>query len=1052
MKTLLRNIGIASLASMLSIHVSASHTNEPETVALVGSVQEALGCPGDWQPECSDTLLENTEGDIWFGSFDVPAGEYEIKIAINGSWNENYGAGGAQDGPNIPLDVEEDQVIDFYYDHGNHRLYIGEMSAGDLTAATAHWISADTFAWDAPAEADVSLHYADDAGISITPENTVDGSESISLALTGDTVSGELAERFPHLSNLPTFTLPEAVHEQIPSLLRQQIVLVATNDEDQVVDATGLQIPGVLDDVFGYDGELGPVYNDAGIHAKVWAPTARSVNLQVFADGHPETNPVAHAMTRDDDTGVWSVSGGEGWDRMYYLYEVEVYVPLTQRIETTISTDPYTVSAATDGKRSQFVNLADADLKPEGWDELEKPSLERIADAIIYEIHVRDFSVHDPEVPEEHRGKFTAFTLDGTHGVEHLKKLVDAGMTHIHLLPVNDCATIPEDPEDRVDERELGLDTYGPASEQQQAIIWEIRDQNAFNWCYDPHHFNLPEGSYSSDPDGVARIIEFRQMVQALNALGLRVVVDVVYNHTNSAGLGEKSVFDKIVPGYYHRLEGSGGVAMSTCCPGTATEHSMMEKFMIDSIALWAEAYKVDGFRFDLMGHHSLDNMRKVREALDGMTEEDHGIDGAKVLLYGEGWNFGEVADNARFIQATQNNMAGEDIAATFNDRFRDAIRGGSPFDSGVNHVRNQVFVNGLYLAPNHETGDATLQQLLRNKDSLRIGLAGSLRDFTIMDHEGNTTEGRNVFHHGQAGYAHSPLDVINYAGKHDNETLFDINQYKLPLETSIEDRARVQVVANSLVLMAQGTPFMQAGQELLRSKSMDRNTYNSGDWFNVLDFTYETNGWGRGLPVANENEASWDVIRPRLEDSDLAVSSAEITHAFDATTALLRIRASSPLFSLETAEQVMDVVNFNNTGAEQVPGLIVMSLTDVLEIDANYEEIVVVFNAATETQSFEWTANDNAFELHPIQAASGDSALEDVHFDGSFNVPARTTAVFVSTGPAEDNGNGDADGNGDSDPATPSRRSGSISGFGVLMLLMMFGALMVNRQQQRRQ
>lgn len=1038
MRAPLRNISITFLAGILSLNAFGHHTNTPDTVTLVGNLQQSLGCDNDWQPDCSETSLENTEGSLWFGRFEVPAGDYEIKIVINGSWDENYGVGGTEDGANIPISVDDEvQSVDFYYDHSNHRLYIGEMVAGDLTTASAHWLSTDTFAWDAPADAHVALHYADTAGISITPENTVEASEHIVLTRTGDTVSGELAERFPHLSGLPTFTLPEAAHEQIPSLLRQQIVLVATNDEGQVVDATGLQIPGVLDDVFGYNGDLGPVYNDEGIHAKVWAPTARTVKLHVFADSHPDTDAVVHPMTRDESTGVWSVSGGDGWDRLYYLYEVEVYAPLTQRIETTLSTDPYTVSASTDGKRSQFVNLLDTDLKPEGWDELEKPSLERIADALIYEIHVRDFSVHDPAVPEEHRGKFSAFTLDDTHGVEHLKKLVEAGMTHIHLLPVNDCATIPEDPQERVDERDLDLNTHGPASEEQQAIIWQIRDQNAFNWCYDPHHFNLPEGSYASDPDGTARIIEFRQMVQALNALGLRVVVDVVYNHTNSAGLGEKSVFDKIVPGYYHRLEESGGVAMSTCCPGTATEHSMMEKFMIDSIVLWAEAYKVDGFRFDLMGHHSLENMYNVRAALDALTEDEHGVDGSKALLYGEGWDFGEVAGNARFIQAAQDNMAGENIAATFNDRFRDAIRGGSPFDQDVQHVRNQVFVNGLYLNPNDETGGATLEDLLRNKDALRIGLAGSLRDFTLTDYQGNTIEGRNLFHHGQAGYARSPLDVINYVEKHDNETLFDINQYKLPMDTSPEDRARVQVLATSLVLMAQGTPFMQAGQELMRSKSMDRNTYNSGDWFNLLDFTYEDNGWGRGLPVANENQGSWDEIRPRLENPELAISGEQIAHALDATSTLLRIRASSPLFSLEGADQVMDVVNFHNTGADQIPGLIVMSLSDVLDIDANYEQIVVIFNADTEAQSFEWTANNNTFELHPLQADSSDSLLNDAHFDGSFHVPARTTAVFVNTMRADDS------------ETPPKRRSGSFSGFGVLMLLMLLGLLQINRQQR---
>src|SRR5690554_1459190 len=249
-------------------------------------------------------------------------------------------------------------------------------------------------------------------------------------------------------------------------------------------------------------------------------------------------------------------------------------------------------------------------------------------------------------------------------------------------------------------------------------------------------------------------------------------------------------------------------------------------------------------------------------------------------------------------------------------------------------------------------------------------------------------------------------------------------------MDTSPEDRARVQVLATSLVLMAQGTPFMQAGQELMRSKSMDRNTYNSGDWFNVLDFTYEDNGWGRGLPVANENEASWDEIRPRLEDPELTISSAEIAHTLDATAALLAIRASSALFSLESAEQVMDVVDFHNTGPDQVPGLIVMSLTDnERDLDPNHDQIVVIFNADTKAQRFEWTASTNTFKLHPLQPASSAAVLNDSHFDASLHVPARTTAVFVSTAQADDI---------DDSETPPQRRSRSFSGLGVLILLML--------------
>ena len=196
----------------------------------------------------------------------------------------------------------------------------------------------------------------------------------------------------------------------------------------------------------------------------------------------------------------------------------------------------------------------------------------------------------------------------------------------------------------------------------------------------------MPEGSYSTNPDGPARIVEFREMVQALNKMGLRVVMDVVYNHTNASGQNPKSVLDRIVPGYYHRLNDSGAVETSTCCSNTASEHNMMEKLMVDSVVTWAKDYKVDGFRFDLMGHHMMSNMLKVRAALDALTLAQDGVDGKSIYMYGEGWNFGEVADNARGVNATQLNLAGTGIG-TFNDRSRDAVRGIGPFDSGQRAV-----------------------------------------------------------------------------------------------------------------------------------------------------------------------------------------------------------------------------------------------------------------------------------------------------------------------------------------------------------------------------
>ena len=221
---------------------------------------------------------------------------------------------------------------------------------------------------------------------------------------------------------------------------------------------------------------------------------------------------------------------------------------------------------------------------------------------------------------------------------------------------------------------------------------------DGFNWGYDPLHYTTPEGSYATDPDGPARTRQFREMVKGINRAGLRVVMDVVYNHTPAAGQDPKSILDRIVPGYYQRLDpATGAVETSTCCSNTATEHLMMGKLLVDSVLTWATQYKVDGFRFDLMGHQPKALMVRLRRELDALTRKRDGVDGERIFLYGEGWNFGEVADNARFVQASQLNMAGTGIA-TFSDRLRDAVRGGGPFDAdpGV-----QGFASGLFTDPN---------------------------------------------------------------------------------------------------------------------------------------------------------------------------------------------------------------------------------------------------------------------------------------------------------------------------------------------------------------
>ncbi len=345
-------------------------------------------------------------------------------------------------------------------------------------------------------------------------------------------------------------------------------------------------------------------------------------------------------MGLDPLTGVWSLQGQPDWNLKYYLYEVEVYVPALGKVVRNQVTDPYSVSLSMNSKLSQIVDLADPAFMPAGWQTLAKPALEAPEDIVIYELHVRDFSIFDPLTPAEHRGKFMAFTDKESYGMKHLQTLARAGLTHLHLLPVFDIATIEEDPARRREPDLTHLASFPGDFKEQQALVAKYKDMDGFNWGYDPYHYTTPEGSYATDPDGPQRILEFRQMVQSINSTGLRVVMDVVYNHTHASGQDEKSVLDKVVPGYYHRLNAQGAVENSSCCANTASEHAMMEKLMVDSLVTWATAYKIDGFRFDLMGHHLLSNMVHVRQALDSLTLSKDGVNGKEIYHVRGGLEF----------------------------------------------------------------------------------------------------------------------------------------------------------------------------------------------------------------------------------------------------------------------------------------------------------------------------------------------------------------------------------------------------------------------------
>lgn len=911
-------------------------------------------------------------------------------------------------GPDMFLDLA-DEANEVWLISGSSTLFdqkpdIAAAGSGDLSKAGAYWLSPDTFAWKVGTVVpgtEFTLHSSADAQLELSESAVLNGT-SFDLLLNEDGLDEAMLAKFPHLAGYSVFRLTNENSAIAPDLLRGQLALSMRN-ADQLLDATSVQIAGVLDALYAeaaYTQSLGVSW-DSGVQVSVWAPTAQSVKLHLFDTASAEQASEIIAMTRDDASGIWSSSGTQTWEGKYYLFEVEVYAPSTLKIETNLVTDPYSVALSLNSEKSQFLNLTRSQ-KPDGWDSLKKAGLAAPVDSVIYELHMRDFSVNDASVPAEQQGTYLAFTQQQSHGMKHLAKLADAGLTHLHLLPTFDIATINEDKSTWATP-EMAEDIAG-ASQSPQAAIEAIRDQDPFNWGYDPYHYNVPEGSYALNPE--QRTLEFREMVQALDAIGLRTVLDVVYNHTNSSAQNDKSVLDKIVPGYYHRLNADGFVETSTCCQNTATEHAMMEKLMVDSLVLWAKEYKVDGFRFDLMGHHMVSNMLAVREALDALTLETDGVDGKNIYVYGEGWNFGEVADNARGLNATQLNLAGTGIG-TFSDRLRDAVRGGGPFDTGLDLVSNQGFTSGRYYLPNERIVISEEEQkeiLLEQADQIRIGLAGNLADYVLLTKDGDSVTGKDIDYNGQpTGYTQDPQEHIVYISKHDNQTFWDFSQYKLPTTTSIEDRVRMHNVGMDIVMLSQGIPFFQAGDDMLRSKSFDRNSYNSGDWFNRLDFSYQSNNFGVGLPLGSDNRSSWNFMRPLLENPKLKPTPEHIQSAVEHFQTMLKLRHSSPLFKLQSGQDVQARLEFHNTGTEQVAGVIVMSLADDLEglekLDPDTAKLFVVFNATNKRQTLKLEALEGVeLRLHPLLQESGGIVTSSAHyaFNNSLSVPAFSTAVFV--------------------------------------------------------
>ncbi|CAH6864061.1 Pullulanase [Vibrio chagasii] len=914
--------------------------------------------------------------------------------------------------------------------HGSSELYYEPISERpvNIDGQKAHWLDATTIGWEAAGNADsVKLFYALDNSISMNDDKEIVGGTVIELSKDGE-LSSELKERFRHLASLPAVAI-DVDDTTLRTILKSQIIVVAYNANGDVISSTEIQKPGVLDAVFASEDtgnamgeELGAIIDGSAATFKLWAPTAQDVELVLYSEDLKSSQVIP--MTESTETGIWATEAVSNAVNMYYRYQVKVYHPTTGKIENRLVTDPYSLSLSKNSAYSQVIDLNDSTLKPANWDGYERPTVKKDEDHVLYESHLRDFSFSDKLGTASLNGKYLALTEAERESVKHLQALKDAGLTTLHILPAFDIATVDEDEASRVDITDtVGklcdvkpaaalcgnedenrviedvLDGYDPSTGDAQALMNDLRMLDSFNWGYDPFHYTVPEGSYATDPNGSKRILEFRQMVKATHDMELKLIMDVVYNHTNASGVNDKSVLDKIVPGYYHRLNvNTGVVENSTCCDNTATENLMMGKLMVDSLKVWADDYKVDGFRFDLMGHQPKDVMV---EALEEVRKID-----PNTLFYGEGWDFGEVADNARFDQANQINMAGTEIG-TFSDRLRDAVRGGSPFDGGVdsegNHPLrfNQGFGNAAIANEETKVDQDSINGRLHNQDLVRLGMAGNLAEYVLIDYKGDTKLGKNVDYNGApAGYTKMPSENISYVSKHDNQTLWDNNAYKIATGTSSAERARMQSVSLSTVMLGQGIPFIHMGSELLRSKSMQRDSYDSGDWYNRVLFDGSGNNWNVGLPREDKDGANWDLIKTIIADPTAKPDADDIVLTKQQFLELLKIRSSSELFRLDTADEVMKRVDFRNVGEDQVEGLIVMSIDDGVsagdDLDPVNDAIVAVVNSTNEYQSFKITGA-TGFTLHDVQQNSADDTVKGASFAAeTFTVPALTTAVFV--------------------------------------------------------
>ena len=616
--------------------------------------------------------------------------------------------------------------------------------------------------------------YGDDAvtGIKLTSASYNEDSNTVIIKMTATVLDYESAFRLQSASG-DEITAEAAEGNQYEYLLTPQEPLDLSGAYNVLYDDTEYKVVMPIiystekfEAEYTYEGnDLGAVWTGEKTIFRVWAPTAESVAVNLYESGNQGTDDLIEQLPMQADVnGTWVAEKEGDLNGTYYTYVVEIG---GQKSEAC---DPYARTTGVNGRRAMVIDLASTN--PEGWDSDADPHAGmNYNDAVIYELHVRDLST-DASSGIENAGKFLGLTETGTTtpggvatGLDHIK---DLGITHLHLLPVYD---------------------YGSVDETQL-------DKAQFNWGYDPVNYNVPEGSYSTDPyNGEVRVREMKQMVRTLHDNNISVVMDVVYNHVYNAG---EFCFNVIVPGYFSRVDENGIYSNGSGCGNdTASERNMVRKYIVDSVKYWADEYHIDGFRFDLVGLLDTETVNEIIEEV----HKDH----PSVIFYGEGWTMTTKLTKGGYTMATQVNSIETPGFAYFSDTIRDALKG-SVFD----HARGYV--------------------------------SGSSGKDTVI----------SQCFTGLTSWCKSPAQTINYASCHDNLTLFDRLAVSAT-DASREDLIRMNNLAAAIYLTAEGIPFMQAGEEMLRTKpaadgSFDENSYASSDEVNSLK-------WG-----TLEEEEYWNV------------------------------------------------------------------------------------------------------------------------------------------------------------------------------------------------